>query len=342
MQISTTTSKQAIDNAVLFKAQYILIDAGWYGSEYNESSDATSWLPQPKKDLFDLIQIIEYGKSKGIGVFLYVNDIALKKQVHEIAPLYSKWGVKGVKFGFVNLVDSQDVERILNYVKIFYNYKLLVNIHDNYRPSGISTTMRNLLSIEGIQGDEHGPNSLHSLYLPFLRYIAGEADHTFVYDKERLKKMGKTPMHQCALPIILYSPLQHLFWYQSQPEILRLFEHIESDYPNLQIWKDLPTTWKKTVPLGGEVGKWISIAREKGDGSWFIATICHEEVKKIPITLDFLSENQNQGWNILRYRDRYDDPYSPSIVEKLTAKSGDTLFVSLLNSGGEVLILTRQ
>ena len=74
-------------------------------------------------------------------------------------------------------------------------------------------TYPNLVSIEGIRGDEHHENSAHALLLPFTRFLAGMADNTFVFEKERLQRMGKTLTHQIALPIIFLNALSHLYWF---------------------------------------------------------------------------------------------------------------------------------
>ena len=36
-------------------------------------------------------------------MFLYVNHSALEKQIDDILPIYQKWGVAGLKFGFVHV-----------------------------------------------------------------------------------------------------------------------------------------------------------------------------------------------------------------------------------------------
>jgi len=233
MELSTDSAKKAIDNLVEVNGKYVLLDAGWYGDEHDTSSVPTAWLPAPKEAPLDLLDVIQYGKERDIGVFLYVNDLALKQHINEIAPLYASWGVAGIKMGFVNLDSSEDTSRILSYVKLCATHRLLVNIHDNYCPSGISRTYPNLLSIEGVRGDEHKPDTKHALMLPFLRFLAGQADHTFVFRISRLQEVGKTPMHQIALPLIYFNPLQHIFWYSSQENIPELL----LKYPNLQVWK---------------------------------------------------------------------------------------------------------
>lgn len=55
------------------------MDAGWYGFEYDKSSDATTVTLDPRRneqiDALNLQEVISYAKSKGIGVILYVTNV---------------------------------------------------------------------------------------------------------------------------------------------------------------------------------------------------------------------------------------------------------------------------
>jgi len=138
MSLSTSTAHAAVEVASKLNFQHILLDAGWYGPEFSYDSVAIRWLKVPKKAPLDILNVVEYARSKGVGVFLYVNDIALKKQFKEVLPVLASWGISGIKFGFVNLASSRDTKRILGYVRRCADYRLMVNIHDAYRPSGFS------------------------------------------------------------------------------------------------------------------------------------------------------------------------------------------------------------
>ena len=103
--LSTKAAKELIDFAVKRHLQYIHFDAGWYGFEYDKSSDASAVNVDPKRNPvndLDIQEVIRYGKAKGIGVFLYVNQLALEKQLDQLLPLYEKWGVAGALPGVGN------------------------------------------------------------------------------------------------------------------------------------------------------------------------------------------------------------------------------------------------
>jgi alpha-glucosidase len=124
--LTTTGAKAAIDFTSSHNMQYVEFDAGWYGPENNDASDAraVNLDPARSKGPLDLGEVISYAKSKGIGIFLYVNRKALEKQLDELLPIYSKWGIAGIKFGFVQ-VGSQNVTRWLHEsVKKAAHYKI--------------------------------------------------------------------------------------------------------------------------------------------------------------------------------------------------------------------------
>jgi len=103
--LTTAGGKACVDFAVAHNLQYVEFDAGWYGHEYSDEADATTVSVDPKrsKGPLDLHGVIDYAKQRGIGILLYVNRRALERQLDEILPLYEKWGVKGVKYGFVQV-----------------------------------------------------------------------------------------------------------------------------------------------------------------------------------------------------------------------------------------------
>lgn len=103
------------------------------------------------------LRVIAYGKEKGVGVWVYVNQHALMKQMHELFPLLHKWGVVGVKSGFVQYASHRWATWLHDMVRLAAENKLLINIHDEFRPSGFSRTYPNLLTQEGIRGMRNFP-----------------------------------------------------------------------------------------------------------------------------------------------------------------------------------------
>lgn len=334
--LTTQGGKDVIDFADRHNMQYILFDAGWYGPEHDKSSDAKTVTLDPgrNKDInaLNLQEVIKYGKSKGIGVFLYVNQRALQQQLDEILPLYKSWGIVGIKFGFVQVGSQVWTRWLHDAVRQCAKYKLMVDIHDEYRPTGVSRTYPNLLTQEGIRGNEEFPDATHNTILPFTRFVAGAADYTICYYKRDFgsgthspRTVKTTPTHQLALAAVYYSPLQLLYWYDRPSDSM--------DEPELKFWDDIHTTWDDTKFLNGEVGEYITVARRKGE-EWYVGAITNNQARRLSFPLKFLYKDVSYLAEI------YEDGNS-AITTRTKVKTScrivdhkDTMCFSLKPSGG--------
>lgn len=273
---SGLTRKEAL-SAVDFAAerglQYIHFDSRWYGPEMKVSSSA---LAVDKSKDINIPEIVNYAKSKGIGLFLYVNQRALYNQLDSILPLYESWGVKGIKFGFVQVGNQMWSTWLHEAVKKCAEHHLMVDIHDEYRPTGFSRSYPNLMTQEGIRGNEEMPTATHNVTLPFTRFIAGPADYTLCYFNKRVKN---THAHQLAMAVVYYSPLTWMYWYDSPKDY--------KGEPELEFWKDVPTVWDETCALQGEPGSYIVTAR-RSHNDWYLGAMTNTEARTLKIKCDFL------------------------------------------------------
>lgn len=269
--------KKYIDFAAERNLQYVHLDAGWYGPEMKMSSSALS--PAANKDL-NLQELTAYGASKGVGIWVYVNQRALIQQLDSILSLYKKWGIKGIKFGFVQVGNQCWTTWLHEAVKKCAEFGLMVEIHDEYRPTGFSRTYPNLMTQEGIRGNEEFPDATHNTILPFTRFLAGPADYTICYYSGKLKN---THAHQLALSVINYSPVQFIYWYDSPAQY--------NGEPEIEFFDKVKTVWDDTKVLSGEQGEYITTARRSGN-EWFVGTITNNDTRTVNIPLAFLSEKQ--------------------------------------------------
>ena len=322
MTQTTADAKAYIDFAAQQNLQYILFDWKWYGPAFSFNSDATKVaIPD-----FDLPGIIQYGKGKGIGIWLYVNQQALLAQSDSLFAVYNKWGVKGVKFGFVQVGSHRWTAWVEKTIQQAAASHIMVNIHDDWRLSGEQRTWPNLMTAEGIRGNEEMPDATHNTILPFTRYIAGPADYTICYFDKRIKT---THAHQLALAAIYYSPIQTLFWYDNPSQY-----HQE---PELEFWSKIPATWDETKIIQGMPGQYITTARRKGS-EWFVGTITNNEARSLQVALTFLEPGKKYRAKIYS-----DDPGKATAtrvrVSSSMVNSKTILNISLQPSGGEALYL---
>jgi alpha-glucosidase len=317
-------TKVCIDFAASNGLQYILYDWKWYGPAFDFNSDAS----KVAIDL-DLQKWIAYGKERGVSIWLYVNQQALLKQMREIFPIYKKWGIAGVKFGFVQVGSHRWTTWLHEAIQLAADNNLMVNIHDEFRTTGEQRTWPNIITFEGIHGNEEFPTATHNTVLPFTRYISGSGDYTVCYMADRLKT---THAHQLALGVVYFSPLQTLYWYD-KPEML-------SGIPETEFFKNLPTVWDETHVLSGEIGEYALIARRNGK-QWFVGAITNTDARRLTLSFDFLPKDKKYKAHI--YSDDATLQTKTKVkIETRYISSTTVLQPELLPSGGIAMWLEQM
>ncbi len=329
-ELNTKTVKQTIDWAKKIGASYVLIDAGWYGPENDHNSDATTITIDPRRYSGELAmqEVIDYAKEYDIGIILYVNRRALEKQLDDLLPLFQKWGVAGIKFGFVNVGSQKWTKWVHDSVRKCADYKMIVDIHDDYRPTGWSRTYPNLLTQEGIKGNETMPTPEENVTLPFTRYLCGAADYTVCYYSPRIHT---TRAHQLAASIVYYSPIQLLFWYDKPRNF--------NDTPEMEVFKKLHTTWDDTKVIQGDIGKFITTARRNGK-QWFVGSMNAGERRQLNIPLNFLEPGMKYTASI--HSDASPEGDLPKEVksQSMTVTSETILTADMASNGGQAIVLS--
>ncbi|WP_208818197.1 glycoside hydrolase family 97 protein [Mucilaginibacter rubeus] len=324
--INTQGALDGIDFAQKMNFQYILVDAGWYGAEFRTTSDPTRYLPD-----FHLPDIIAHARQKGIGVILYVNYVGLKAKIDTILPLYKKWGVSGLKFGFVDGGTQKGLAWLDSAMKKVSDYGMVLNVHDHYKPTGLSRRYPYVLSQEGIRGDENSPDAFHNTVLPFTRYLAGPADFTFCYPNrvnDYSKNIRVSKAQQMALTIVYFDPLQAIFWYGRSQDY--------KDEADIDFFKYVPTVWDESKYVQGEIGDGITVARRKGR-TWYLGSAAGLQKWGANFKLDFLEKNQVYTATV------YDDDGQGGIqVKKIELRHNDDFVVDLDAKGGQAVIIRPQ
>ena len=318
-KLGEESGKACVDFVLRNNFQYIELDAGWYGPE--RTGD-------PLKPNDYVKPVIDYAKSKGVGVLLYVNDIPLHKNRDAILDILVAWGVKGVKYGFVNVGGQRERKWVLDSIKAAAERRLLVDIHDEYRLTGIQKTYPNVLTVEGIYGNEEMPNASHNAALPFTRFLDGPGDYTPCWNYSRVKN---TLAHQLALPCVYSSGLQFLFWYQQPGQIK------EQD-PALDFWREMPTTFDETRFLQGKIGEFAVVARRVGK-RWYVGALNANEKRLFSVPLAFAGKG---GLKVRLFRDADPDnakPCAEVACETLKRDASDSLTVHAAANGGFAAII---
>lgn len=351
MVLSTEGGKRFIDFAAQMGMQYILFDAGWYGSWREPDSDASipyiehpGYKPNAPPDQrrpkdsppLDVKAVVQYGKTKGIGVLLYVDRAELEKQGPQLYPLYRDWGIKGVKYGFVQVGTQQWAKWIAEQIRLCAENQLMVNIHDEYRPTGFERTWPNLMTCEGVDGDEGFPPATDGTAKSFTRGLCGAFDNTVCFYTPRLtteEKSKKSRAYQLAKAVMVFSPLQHLFWYDG-PELYQC-------EPELEFWKTIPASWQEIRVVNGVIGQYITVARRSGR-EWYVGTLNANEPRTLNIPLRFLEPHKKYTAEI--YNEGAPGSREPADlikvrIEKKTVDSTTVIKADVSDIGGHAMRL---
>lgn len=316
---------KSIDYCKKMGIDYVELDAGWYGPEMKVASDARKVIET--RD-FTMPEVCEYAKKQGIGVWVYVNQRALYRQLDELLPLYKQWGIKGIKFGFVHIGNQQWTLWLHEAVRKCAEHGIMVDIHDEYRPTGFSRTYPNLLTQEGIRGNEEMPDATHNVTLPFTRFLCGPGDYTLCYFNGRVKN---TKAHQLAMAAVYYSPLQFLFWYD--------MPFVDKDEAELKFWRDCPTVFDESIALDGQPGEYIVQARRSGD-TWFIGAMTNTEARTVTIDTGFLPQGK---YEVVIYNDNPKLTTRTKVeMQTTTIKAGKAIELKLQPSGGAAMVVKKK
>ena len=281
--INNPTYKYFIDFAANYGIEYILLDEGWCRDVRN---------PFEMVDDIDVSELVEYGKSKGVGVWLWMTWLAVE-QHPDVIEHYAKMGVKGLKIDFMDHSDQWMVNFYERTTKACAKHHLMVDFHGSFKPAGLEYRYPNLLAYEGVRGMEQcgGCTPDNTIWLPLMRNAVGAMDFTpgsmnsmqpkyYVTSRSNPAGMG-TRAYQMALYVIFETGLQMLAdsptRYMQNDECARFIASV-------------PVTWDETRVLSAKAGKYIVVAKRKG-ARWFVAALTNNESQDLTLDLGFLTRN---------------------------------------------------
>jgi alpha-glucosidase len=331
---NTETYKYYIDFAKKNGLEYVIFDEGW-------SVSLKIMEIHPDVDVPGLIQ---YASARGVGIILWCSWPQLVGRQHEVFKKYAEMGAKGFKIDFMDRDDQFVVKFLQETAAIAAEYKLLVDYHGMFKPTGLQRTCPNIVNFEGVHGLEqlkweNGTDFMaHDCKVVFTRMVAGPLDYTPGSMLNQTKKGFKanyslptsqgTRAHQMALMTLYEAPLQMLCDTPTQ-------------YMRNQACTDfmvrVPTVWDETVGLAGAVDAFAAVARRKGD-VWHLAAISNWEPRELTLDLGFLkgaykAEVFEDGVNA--DRDATDYRRSERVIE-----GGKPLTIKLAPGGGWTARLT--
>lgn len=305
--------------------EYYLIDAGW-----------TKWQDGSKNAWDCLTEVVKYGKSAGIDIWIWVHSKEVSNEVSRrtFFENASKAGVAGIKIDFVPKCTRAWSNWYEATLRDAAALKLMIDFHGAVKPTGRNRTWPNELTREAVRGHEWhitrykrtlAPD--HDCIIPFTRFVQGAADYTpTVFNPEELR--GYTWSREVAQAIVFTSPF---LCYADHPE-----NYLQN--PALEIIKSIPSTWDETIVLPvSEIGKCAAFARRKGD-TWFIGVINGGEKTDLDISMNFL----NRGSFIINTLEDQTGKDNAVLLNKKNISNRDHLKLTIRPGGGFVGRIREQ
>lgn len=287
--LTTQGGLACVDFAAENGLQYVEFDAGWYGAEGDENSDATTVTVDPNRSPgpLDLHRVIEYAENK-----------------------------------------------------------LMVDIHDEYRPTGFSRTYPNLLTQEGIRGDEESLSNEHTLITLFTRMLAGAGDNTNCYYAPRVTEKMGGHVSQLAKAVVLHSPWQFLFWYDrpvgspGKKGGAGDSDGFIKNHPELEFYKNMPTVWDETKVIEAEIGQFATVVRRSGN-DWFLGSLTGNEPRTCTIDFKFLDSGADYSATVYSF-----DPESESStkvnIEQIHVNSSASISFDIFSNSGLAIQIQKN
>jgi alpha-glucosidase len=334
VKMDTATIHEYIDLSAAMGWPYMLVDWWWYGNPDAPDADVFSVNPT-----VDLPEVRHYAADKGVKLWMWLqwDDIERGEAYRKLFPLLHEWGVVGIKIDFMQRDDQWMVEWYDAVVQCAAENQLMVDFHGAYKPTGEMRTWPNLLTREGVLGNEYNKWSnritpSHRATLPFTRGLVGPMDFTpggFLNRQPAQHRTSKTAAEvqgtraqELALFVVYHSPFTCVC--DAPKNIL--------DAPGADFLKAVPTVWDETKVLAGEIGEYAVVARRSGD-RWFVGGITNEQDRRLEIDFGFLPKGR---WQVKLWNDGPDAASDATSIAVQNVALGDNrkLPIELAPAGG--------
>lgn len=339
--INMDTYKYYIDFAADNHIEFVVLDEGWYDPG---KGDMLTVVPQ-----LDLKELVRYGKSKGVDLILWAVFNVLDDQLEEACKKYSEMGISGFKIDFLDRDDQTAVEMAYRIAEMTAKYKLSLDLHGFYKPTGLNRTYPNIINYEAVFGMEEMKWSTvekdmmkYDVIMPYIRMMAGPIDYTpgamRNASKKDFKNIYYNPMsqgtrcHQLAAYVVHDSPLTML---ADNPTIYRREQECTDfivSIPNKGI--------EETRVLQGKLGESIVMARKVGT-SWYVGGMTDWTARNITLNFNFLDSGT---YEVILFKDgvNADKQAEDYRKEKFVVTSTSKKEIRMASGGGFAMSIIKK
>ena len=342
VKMDNDTNKRFISFASEMGFPYQLIDWQWYGEYDKPGANIT----QPAKQI-DMPMLLKFAADHHVRewVWIHSGDVNRAKEAGTLDAAfatYETWGLAGVKIDFMDSNDQGIVNWYGDVVEMAAKHHLMVDFHGAFEPTGLRVTYPNLLTREGVLGNEYNKFStrvtpLHKLTLPFTRGLAGPMDYTpggfLNRSPSEWKQTSPTEVmgsraQELALFVVYWSPLECV---TDDPVNYK-------DQPGLDFLKVVPTVWDETKVLDGEVGEHVVVARRKGE-AWYLGGMTGDKAYDYHLALSFLPKGKQYSAHVFADPKEDGASYEKVEIETKTVTAGDAMDLHMRLAGGFAMYL---
>jgi alpha-glucosidase len=300
---SAAAQRSFVDFAAAHGLSYTLVDYGWQESEIPD--------------------LVRYARARGVNVVLWFawTDLETQQQRDNWLPKIKSWGVAGVKVDYMNSDAQSQFQWYGAILADTARLHLMIDFHGASIPRGLQRTWPQVMSVEGVRGEENGQNADRDIFLAFTRNVVGSMDYTPTW----FSRPGRQDSagHELAQAVVFESGWTHLgddpAGFDTQPAAERYFEQ-------------LPTTWDETRLAAGSPeqdangDRRVVLARRSGD-RWFVGGLLAGPGTAMTTPLGFLGKGK---WLV----QTVSDSNGTLVRTDSTHTSADTLSVTSPANGG--------
>jgi len=356
---NTANVKRYIDFAAEHGIPGVLVEGWNKGWEGDWTKNDHFSFTDPYDD-YDMEELSRYAAEKGVQLIMHHETAAFttnyENQLDSAYRYMNDHGIHNVKTGYVNpLMDGKEdhssqygVRHYRKVIETAARYTSNIDNHEPVMPTGLQRTYPNLMSQEGVRGQEHsawdvdgGNPPYHTVVMPFTRGLAGPMDFTFGtfnFDNPNSPhaRVQTTLAKELALYVIIYSPLQMA---SDLPE--NYAAHLDA----FQFIKDVPVDWDETVVPAAVIGDYVAIARkDRNSTDWYLGVATDEDARDLEIPLDFLDSDAEYTARIYADAPEADWKTNPTAyaISETTVTSEDILPVKLAAGGGTAVRFVKK
>ena len=321
--------KYYIDFAAANNIQYLTTDAG---------------SPSSKR-------INDYAGLKGVKVIAWTwFDGIIGPGLEDWMRARKNEGLAGAKIDFFPRNDQTAMKWWYLMAQKAAESELVINFHGCPVPTGLNRTFPNVLNYEAVLGNEEnfwrsGSDPDYHVSYPYIRSLAGPADYTPGSFRNKTKVQFQPIDQPNIIPSSQGTRAHEMSMYVIFDHWLAYLCDAPTEYEKfpdlLDILSTIPAVWDKTVPLSGEVGKYISMAKQTGK-NWYVGGMTNWDARNMDVHFNFLKPGVSyqativkDGTNANSYPTRY-------ACETKTITSEDVLSFSMARGGGFIIRLEEM